>query len=70
MQNDDEALLSTSLACHGQVVKMLITRESHGIFFLSNCAYIYILRLSSVYQTKLNKRYYLFSYFEKYFYAL
>ena len=32
MQNDDEALLSTSLACHGQLLKMLITLE-HMVCF-------------------------------------
>ena len=49
MQNDDDALL----ASHGQLVKMPITLEPHGIFSL-NLAYLYILRLSSVYQIKLN----------------
>ena len=38
MQNDDEALLSISLADHGQLVKMFITLEPHGIFSL-NFAY-------------------------------
>ena len=28
----DEGLLSTSLVCCGQLVKMLITLETHGIF--------------------------------------
>ena len=51
MQNDDEALLSIS---HGQLVKMFITLGPHGIFSL-NFAYLNILRLSSVYQIKLNK---------------
>ena len=46
MQNDDEALLSISVAGRGQLVKMLITIEPHGIFTL-NFAYLYILRLSS-----------------------
>ena len=32
MQIDDEALLSISLADHGQLVKMLITLEPHGTF--------------------------------------
>ena len=32
MLNDDEALLSVSLAGHGQLVKMLITLDPHGIF--------------------------------------
>ena len=54
MQNDDEALLSISLACHGQVVKMLITLEPNGIFSL-NFPYLYVLRLASVYQIKFNK---------------
>ena len=53
MQNDDIALLSVSLTGHGQLVKMLITLESHGIFSL-NFAYLYILKLSFVYQIKLN----------------
>ena len=53
MQNNDEALLSISLASHGQFVKMLITLEPHGIFSL-NFAFLYILKLSSVYQIKLN----------------
>ena len=35
MQNDDEALLSNSLAGHGQLVKMLITIEPHNIFSLN-----------------------------------
>ena len=33
---------------------MLITLEPHGIFSL-NFAYLYIIKLSSVYQIKLNK---------------
>ena len=37
----------------GQLVKMLINLEPHGIFPL-NFANLYILRLSSVYQIKLN----------------
>ena len=53
MQNSDEAWLSISLAGRGQLVKLLITLEPHGIFLL-NFAYLNILRLSSVYQTKLN----------------
>ena len=32
MQNDDKALLSISLAVHGQLVKMLIILEPHSIF--------------------------------------
>ena len=32
MQNGDEALPSISPAGRGQLVKMLITHESHGIF--------------------------------------
>ena len=47
MQNDDEALLSISLAFHGQLVKILITLEPHGIFSL-NFAYLSILWLSSL----------------------
>ena len=35
MQNDDDDLLSISLAGHGQLVKMLITFEPHGIFSLN-----------------------------------
>ena len=35
MQNDYEALLSTSLASRGQLVTMLITLEPHGIFSLN-----------------------------------
>ena len=31
LQNDDEALLSISLAGHGLLVNMLITLEPHGI---------------------------------------
>ena len=45
--------LCISLACHGQLVKMLITLESHAIFSL-NFASLYILRLSLVYIIKLN----------------
>ena len=37
----DEALLSISLASHGQLVKMLITLELHGIFG-SNCIRVYL----------------------------
>ena len=48
MQNDDDALL----AGPGQLVKMLVTFEPHGIFSLY-LAYLYIFRLSSVYQIKL-----------------
>ena len=51
MQNEDETLLSISLASHSQLVNMLIALEPHGIFSLS-CAYLYILRLSLVYQIK------------------
>ena len=32
MHNGDDALPSISQAGHGQLVKMLITLESHGIF--------------------------------------
>ena len=53
MLNDDEALLSISLARHCNLVNMLITLEPHRIFSL-NFAYLYTLRLSSVYQIKLN----------------
>ena len=53
LQNDDEALLSISLAGYGQLVKILIALEPHGIFSL-NFAYFNILRLSSVYQIKIN----------------
>ena len=34
MQNDDKTLLSISPAGHGQLVKMLITLEPHGIISL------------------------------------
>ena len=54
MQNDDEALLSINLAGHFQLEKILITLEPHSIFSL-NFAYLYILRLSLIYQIKLNK---------------
>ena len=47
MQNDDEDLLSVSLASHDHLVKMLI----HGLFSL-NFAYLYSLRLCSLYQIK------------------
>ena len=40
-----EDLLSISPACCGQLVKMLITLESHGIFG-SHFAYLFILILS------------------------
>ena len=54
MKNDDEALLIIiNLASHGQIVKMPITLEPHGTFSL-NFAYLYISRLSSVYQIRLN----------------
>ena len=53
MQNNDDALLSISLAGHGQLVKMRITLEPHCIFSLY-FAYLSILRLSLVYQIKLN----------------
>ena len=43
----DEALLSISLVSRGQLVKILITLESHGIFE-SHCAYLFILSLSNV----------------------
>ena len=43
MQNDDEALLSISLASHGQLVKMLITLESHAILSL-NFSYLYTFK--------------------------
>ena len=32
MENDDEASLDISLASRGQLVKLLITLELHGIF--------------------------------------
>ena len=35
MQNDNEALLSISLAGQGQLVKMFITIEPHYIFSLN-----------------------------------
>ena len=54
MQNDDEAMQSISLAGCGKLVKMPITFfEPHCIYSL-NFAYLNILRLSSVYQIKLN----------------
>ena len=53
MQNVDEALLSSSPVGHGLLVKILITLKPHGIFSL-NFAYLYILRLSPVYQIQLN----------------
>ena len=34
MQNNDEALLSNSLASHIQLVKIFITFELHGILFI------------------------------------
>ena len=37
MQNDDEALLSVSLARNNQLVKMPIALEPHGIFSLNLC---------------------------------
>ena len=43
MQNDDEALLSINLANHGQLVEISL-----------NFVYLYILRLYSIYQLKLN----------------
>ena len=49
MLKDDKALLGISLASHGQLVKMLITLEPHGIFSF-NFAYLYTLRLFLVYQ--------------------
>ena len=55
MQNDYEVLLSISHAGHGQFVTMLIKLESHGIFSL-NFAHVYILRLSSAYQIKVNNK--------------
>ena len=48
----DEGLLSIRSAGCGQLVKLLMTLEPHGIFG-SNFAYLCILKLSSVYQ-KLN----------------
>ena len=33
MQHDDEALLSISLACHGQLVKMFITYMIVMVYF-------------------------------------
>ena len=41
MQNGDEASPSISPARYGQLVKMLITLEPHGIF-LSHFAYLFI----------------------------
>ena len=43
-------LLSVNLAGHGQLVKRLMTMELLSL----NCVYIYILRLSLVYQINLN----------------
>ena len=54
MQNGDEVLLSISLTGHDQLVKMLIITLEPNIIFSLNCAYLYILRLSLVYQIKLN----------------
>ena len=51
MQNVDEASPSISLAGGGQLVKMLITLEPHGIF-CSNFAYLYILTLSGHWYAK------------------
>ena len=52
MQNGDKAFPSISQVSCGQ---MLVTLEQHGIpVFSLNCAYLYILRLSLVYQIKLN----------------
>ena len=48
-----KALLSISLAGRGQLVKMCIALMQHGIFSL-NFAFLYISRLSLVYQIKLN----------------
>ena len=51
MQNGDEASPSISPAGRGQLVKMLITLESHDIF-CSNFAYLYNLTLSGIWYTK------------------
>ena len=45
MQNGNEALLSISSTGCGQLLKMPITLEPHGIF-RSNFAYLYISTLS------------------------
>ena len=42
MPNDDEALLSISLASHGQLVKMLKSLEPKGIFFIKFCLLIHV----------------------------
>ena len=47
----DEALLSISPVGHGQLVKMLITLELHGVF-RSNFAYLFILKMSSHWYVK------------------
>ena len=47
----DEGLLSFISAYCGQLVKMFITLELHGIF-RSNCAYLFILTLSSHWYAK------------------
>ena len=53
MQNDDGALLSISLKSCGYLVNMIITLEPHGLFSLI-FANLHILRMSSIYQIKLN----------------
>ena len=53
MQNDDEAFGEHQTDWSWSVRKIFIHLEPHGIFSL-NFAYIFILRLSSVYQIKLN----------------
>ena len=42
MENDDKDLLSISLACRGQFVKMSINLQIHGIFSLDFAYLIYI----------------------------
>ena len=56
MQNDDVALLSISLAGYGQLVKMLMALSPHGIYFIKFSLLIH-LKLSSVYQIKLNNKF-------------
>ena len=43
MQKDDDALLSISLASHGQLAKMLITLDPR-VFLPLNIAYLYIVK--------------------------
>ena len=54
MQNNDEALLSIILISHGQLVNMLRTLEPHMVYISLHFAYLYIIRLSLVYQIKLD----------------